>query len=78
MRSRGLGDGYRRWADDGGALGNVSVSAGGAWIKALRKDVTITTQALIGGGPTTCTPAVKYVGNGKPRGPQKKGVSPMS
>jgi hypothetical protein len=51
-------------ADDGGALGNVAFSAGGAWIKSFREDVTITTQALIGGVPTTFTPAVKYVGNG--------------
>jgi hypothetical protein len=51
-------------ADDGGSLGNVTFSAGGAWIKSFREDVTITTQALIGGVPTTFTPAVKYVGNG--------------
>ena len=51
-------------ADDGGSLGNVTFSAGGAWIKSFREDVTITTQALIGGVPTTFTPAIKYVGNG--------------
>lgn len=51
-------------ADDGGSLGSVTFSAGGAWIKSFREDVTITTQALIGGVPTTFIPAVKYVGNG--------------